>query len=420
MTLSDVAWPMDAGKRLRSAAMVREVATRCNLDVIVLFADADPDSCPVPPDVSARWEIVPPRPRTPIRAAIGCLLRLVPWQIGVQDWSEVRLAVGARGVSYDLVWFGALDHFAQLGRSVHGRTTVVDCDDVETEKLRRFLALPDSLALPRRDRLQRRLELPLWGRIQRRAVASADAVLVCSELDRIRLAAQAAKADSRAAARIVSVPNTYPQPTDVHTRRPIGACTLVVVANYGTDQNVDAASFAAKELLPVLRRVVPGARIRLVGRRIDRVSNLEGIDGLDLVGPVGSVSAELAQAHAVLVPIRFGGGTRLKVVEAFAYGVPVISTRAGAEGIDADDGKHLLLADTPTQIAAAVQRLLTERELPGQLSVAGLDLYDRKYRPQAAADAIGAILERLLGSGDERLGTAVAVPSRPRDRADQP
>lgn len=403
MTLADVAWPMDAGKRLRAASMVRAVAERCDVDVdvVVLFADADPHARPIPPDVEGRWEVLPATPRPPLRAALDVARHLVPWQIAVQDWEPARNLTAHRDGSYDLVWFGALDHFARLGRTVRASRTIVDCDDVETEKLRRFLALPRSAALPSADRVQRRIELPLWGRIQRRAVAAADAVLVCSDLDRRRLA-QATRSRPETAARIISIPNTYPEPTDQQCRRPQGPCTLVVVANYGTDQNLDAAAFAARELLPLLRHAIPGTRIRLVGRRADRLAEFEGIDGLDVVGPVESVAGELARAHAVLVPIRFGGGTRLKVVEALAYGVPVVSTRAGAEGIDATDGQHLLLGDSAIEITEAVRRLVREPGLQQRLAGSGRALYERCYRPQATTDAVGGLLELVLGSTGRR------------------
>lgn len=397
MTLADVAWPVDAGKRLRAASMVQAVAEHCDLDVMVLFADADPQARPIPPTVEGRWQVVAPSPKSAPRAAYDVLRHLAPWQVAVQDWTQVQRMLPDPNSAYDLVWFGALDHFARLRRTLVARRMVVDCDDVETEKLRQFLTLPPSVVLPWTDRIQRRIELPLWGRIQGKAVRTADAVLVCSDLDRSRLIAQAAPGDAVAAARIHSIPNTYPEPSELRSRVPQGPCTLAVIANYGTDQNLDAAAFVARELIGPLRAAIPQARVRLVGRRLDRLAEFRDIKGLDLIGPVDSVAQELSSAHAVLVPIRFGGGTRLKVIEALAYGVPVISTRAGAEGIEAADGEQLLLSDTPDEIVAAVRRLIQEPGLAERLSSAGRSLYERSYRPQATATAVGNLLGQLLG-----------------------
>lgn len=396
MTLADVAFPADAGKRLRAASMVQALAPRCELHVVVLFADADPSLRPLPPGVQASWHVVPPNLLPQARAAAEAVVRRLPWQVAVQDWSGARRSLSARDGAYDLVWFGALDHFARLRGTVRAERVIVDVDDVETEKLARALSLSSSPALPRLDRLQRRIELPLWGRLQREVVRGADAVLVCSELDRQRLALQAAPGDGAAAARIVSVPNTYTDPGSVPPRNPEGSCTVVVVANYGTDQNLDAATFAVHEVLPALRAAVPGARLRLVGRRPDRLAALVGAEGLDVVGCVESDAEELSRAHAVLVPIRFGGGTRLKILEALAYRVPIVSTTAGAEGIAAVPGEHLLIGDSPDEIVAAVRRLLVEGGLEQRLTAAGRRLYESRYQPSAAAATVAATLTRVL------------------------
>ena len=79
---------------------------------------------------------------------------------------------------------------------------------------------------------------------------------------------------------------------------------------------------------------------------------------LTVVGEVASMEGELARASVAVVPVRYGGGTRVKILESFAHRVPVVSTSLGAEGLDVEDGVHLLIADDPEQFAAAVVRLL--------------------------------------------------------------
>ena len=83
---------------------------------------------------------------------------------------------------------------------------------------------------------------------------------------------------------------------------------------------------------------------------------------MTVVGQVPDIDTELARADVVLVPIRFGSGTRLKILEAFAHRIPVVSTSLGAEGLDAVDEHHLLIADTPNAIAAACARLLEDED----------------------------------------------------------
>lgn len=398
MTLADVASPIDAGKRLRAEAMLRAVAQRCDVDLAVLFADADPVRRPLPDDISARWALVPHSVRSASAAGVSLVTRREPWESAVHDWGEVRRALDAFGDDHDLVWFGALHHFERLRAHVRAPRMIVDCDDVETEKIDNLLSLSGGPSSNLVTRLQRRIERPMWGRIQRRAVADADAVLVCSELDRNRLLAQAAAGDARARQRVVSIANTYPDPGRLTRRCPQGVLTLAVVANYGTDQNVDAADFAVREILPALRLKVPEARIRFIGRCPERLKQINGIDGVDIVGPVDSVRAELSNAHAVLVPIRYGGGTRLKVLEAMAYGVPVLATPVGAEGIDAVAGQHLLLAETGEQFAEIACRVLTQPDFVAEMTSAARSLYERKYRPDAASSNVNTLLDRVLQS----------------------
>lgn len=393
MTLPDAAWPVDRGKRLRVESLVRSVASRCDVDAVVLWADGERSVRPFPPDVNVRrWQWLGPAPRPPLRSAVDLVGRAVPWQTAVHDWSAVGRAVASWPDDYDLVWFGALDHAVRLRTLRTVRRAVVDCDDVETEKLRAFLATPRRPGEPRVDRLQRRVELPLWARLQRHAVRHADAVLVCSELDRTRLtsATRSGRAD------VAVVPNTYRGPEQPVPRAGSLEVRVLVVANYGTDQNVDAAAFAVNQVLPLLRRAVPGAVLRLVGRAPERIAFLAPADGLHVIGPVDDLGPELAAATVVLVPIRYGGGTRLKILEAFAHGAPVVSTKAGAEGLDVVDGEHLLLGDEPGELVEALCRVVADPALRARLAAGGQALWRDRYSPAAGQRAVDAVLDRVL------------------------
>ena len=293
---------------------------------------------------------------------------------------------GLLGQTYDLAWLGGLDHNWGLRQQVKAGHIIVDCDDVETEKWRTYLRhLPAGGC--RLDRLQRRLELPLWARLQRSAVRNSDAVAVCSELDRGRLGSPV---------NAFVLPNTYPEPGQVR-RNPSAPPVFLMIANFTTEQNVDAAEFVVAEILPKLRAALPAARLRLVGRGRERIDHLSGADNLDIVGPVDDVAPELEQAAAVLVPMRFGGGTRLKILEAFAYRVPVVSTSLGCEGIAATDGEQLLVRDDPEAIAAACRDISESPDRAEKLSAAAYDLYHREYRPEAAVRVIRDEVGRVLG-----------------------
>jgi glycosyltransferase involved in cell wall biosynthesis len=102
-------------------------------------------------------------------------------------------------------------------------------------------------------------------------------------------------------------------------------------------------------------------------------------ENVTLTGFVGDVQPLLASAWISLAPIRLGGGTRLKILEAMSLGTPVVTTGKGAEGLAVRNGEHLLIADTPEAFAAAVLRLLKEPELHHQLADNACHLVSRKY-----------------------------------------
>jgi glycosyltransferase involved in cell wall biosynthesis len=414
VTLPDLAWPLHSGKRRRLASAVRGLAGVGTLDVAVLFADTGPGDSPVPPAVDlAAWGYLPPDPQPVARTAVRSLTQFVPWQIAVQPWPRAVELVSSWGPPYDLVWFGCLDHAVSLSSQRWAPRVLVDCDDVETAKLQRFLAVPPASRRPDRDRVQRRIEVPMWARVQQRVLRGADRVFVCSELDRQRLAG------SGPVDKIAVLPNTYPDVVPL-ARVPAGTCTVVMIADYANDANADAAHVAVEQVLPRLRARCADAVVRLVGRKVERVAELAGQPGVELVGEIAGeqVSAELRRAHAVLVPLRFAGGTRLKIIEALAYGVPVVSTSAGAEGLAVLDGVHALIADDPGALASAVLRLVDEPQLAARLTVAGRELYEARYRPDAAEAVVRAAVRDVLGLGappaDQQGGVELAdIASQP-------
>ena len=117
-----------------------------------------------------------------------------------------------------------------------------------------------------------------------------------------------------------------------------------------------------------------------------------------VVGTVPAMEPELARADIAVVPIRYGSGTRLKILESFAHRVPVVSTTVGAEGLEVVDGVHLLLADDPDAFAAACQRLLTEPDLRKRLVDAAEMLYREQFERSAARDRIQALVREVAGS----------------------
>jgi polysaccharide biosynthesis protein PslH len=138
---------------------------------------------------------------------------------------------------------------------------------------------------------------------------------------------------------------------------------VVFVGAMDWEPNVDAVKYFCAEIWPQIREKVPDARFRIVGRSPDRrVQKLAG-DSIEVTGRVRSVVEHLREAAVVVVPLRIGGGTRLKIYEAMAAGKAVVSTSVGAEGLDVHHGEDSILADTTQSFAEAVVTLLCDDSL---------------------------------------------------------
>ncbi len=157
--------------------------------------------------------------------------------------------------------------------------------------------------------------------------------------------------------------------------------------------NFDAMDFFLRQVFPSVKAKCPGVTLRITGRTdgvsVDRLPLSEGVT---LTGYLDDVRPCVARSWACVVPLRQGGGTRLKILEAMALGTPVVSTSKGAEGLEATPGEDILIADEPTAFAEAVLRLLDDRALRARLATNGRKLVESQY----GWEGIGERLDQLL------------------------
>jgi len=138
---------------------------------------------------------------------------------------------------------------------------------------------------------------------------------------------------------------------------------VIFVGAMDWEPNVAAVRYFCAEIWPSIMAKAPQARFRIVGRNPDRrVQELAG-SAVEVTGRVPSVVDHLREASVVVVPLRIGGGTRLKIYEAMAAGKAVVSTSVGAEGLDVHHGKDIMLADSPGNFAESVITLLADADL---------------------------------------------------------
>ena len=195
----------------------------------------------------------------------------------------------------------------------------------------------------------------------------------------------------------------YFRPTGAETVEPHG---LVFTGSMDWLPNEDAIQFFTREILPLVRERVPQVKLTVVGRKpYASLLELAGRDpSIVVTGRVEDVRPYMERAAAYVVPIRVGGGTRLKIYEAMAMEKPVVSTTVGAEGLPLRDGEDLLLADTPRAFADAVVRVLEDAEFARRLGARAAAGVRERFGWERVADQFAELCERAvaLGAGAER------------------
>ena len=199
-------------------------------------------------------------------------------------------------------------------------------------------------------------------------------VVVVSEVDRQRCLR------SHPGRRVLVVPNgvdcTTIRPGPTHES---GRAVLLFTGDMSFDPNVQAACALVAQVLPRVRRVRPEVELRLVGRNPHpRVLALEA-PGVVVTGEVPEMLPYLQAATVYAAPLQTGAGTRTKLLEAMAAGLPVVTTRVGLEGIEAADGREVVIADDPEAAAAAILRLLGDPAARHRVGGAARQLAEEKY-----------------------------------------
>jgi glycosyltransferase involved in cell wall biosynthesis len=155
---------------------------------------------------------------------------------------------------------------------------------------------------------------------------------------------------------------------------------IVFSGNMEYHPNTSAVRFFRREVWPRLRERWPGLVWRLLGKNPAAVSPFTSGDArIQVTGAVEDAVIEIARAKVAVVPLLSGSGTRLKILEAWAAGTPVVSTFLGAEGLPVREGEHILLADNPVDFAEAVSRLLASNHLRRQIGAAGRLLLEKEF-----------------------------------------
>jgi glycosyltransferase involved in cell wall biosynthesis len=234
-----------------------------------------------------------------------------------------------------------------------------------------------------------------WRKLRREELGTyrdADGVSLCSAADERRLLNQVPGLRTAVIPNAADVEYYQPRRTDPS---PDGR-TVVYFGLLSTIPNIDGVIHFVQDIWPRIAEAYPKARCKIIGGRPP--PSLLALAGprVELTGFVSDLRPHLAAAAAVVVPLRLGGGTRLKIVEAMAMGKAIVSTSLGTEGIDAVPGRDLLVEDQPAAFADAVHRLLAEPGLAARIGQSARQLAVDRYSWSEAARALQGFYRRIL------------------------
>jgi len=232
-------------------------------------------------------------------------------------------------------------------------------------------------------------------RFTRQLLKGVDLVTVTSEAERTLFASLIDRPE-----RCIVVPNVLDLQEYTGDFGPRDLNRLLYAGSFGYIANYEAMKWFATEVFPQIQGREQ-LKIRVTGNTAGRdlTPLRDGCPQIEFTGFVDDIRPYFAQSGVCIVPILAGGSTRLKIVEAMAWGTPVVSTRIGAEGLEVTHERDILLADTPDEFAAMIERLVQDRDLWVRLSAAGRELVAERYSADRMYEQYRDILAALKQSG---------------------
>jgi glycosyltransferase involved in cell wall biosynthesis len=386
---TELPWPLDGGGKLRTFESLKSLSALARITVLSVAEPGTPDIHRAA--LEARLpgvRVLPPVPhRIRIRRDPGQLLRTAMISLGRglpylaakfenREYLQKALALAAE-FRPDLVWCDHLNvfHAAVLARGAApgNPALVLDEHNVESDLFRRA-AGAGILAGPAR------LEAFRARRFEMAALLAADRVVAIGPEDATRLAALGGGD---------RVHTVLPSVGELPERRPPPPANgpVVFLASLSWPPNAEAARFLGLEVLPRLRRLVPGVRVLIGGRGLG-AADLRALRaaGAEPVGFVADAERFHREASVAVVPVLSGSGISMKLLDALKAGVPVVSTTVGARSLPVADGREVLLADGAEAFAAAVARAITDGDLRQRL-VEGARAYLQRHHVAAVIRA---------------------------------
>lgn len=387
-------WPLNMGSKIRIYHTLRELA-RAGYGVTLLSLSDEPygrEEIKALRPHCAGLSIVPVPKRSQLKATWRALLSSTPYRVAKFESAEFRRRVAeALREPYDVIWVHFLETLPYLPKEPGWKKKpVVVLDQHNADEC--FWATYARQGSPW-VRLFAWQNLWKLRRLQRSALSCVDVVLSVSKEDaaftRTRL--------PNSSTEVWVVPNGV----DTEQLKPSGdegqRDVVIFVGAMDVLMNIDAVERFAKEIFPKVRAVIPQVEFWIVGRNpVPRVRALSVLPGVHVTGSVKDIRPYCDQAKVAVAPFRYGGGTKLKVLEAMALGIPVVATPIGCQGIEAADEQHLFVEEKVEAFAQRVIQLLRDDNLCRRMALEARRLVEQRYGWQSILREPVIRLEELV------------------------
>ncbi len=381
-------WPLNSGKRIRSYNLTKYIADRHDVRYLA-YGLPSQDSYGAIQEIGAKP--VPVRRRIPVNHGPMFYLRLLmnllsPYPYIVDRHRSRKFAAAFReqmeSFQPDLIlceW----TPYAVFTQSVHGTPVVISAHNIEADIWRRYAE--------NEEKLLRRLYIALqWKKVRHfesTVFDSASGITTVSSLD----AAQARQLADRT--RIEVVDNGVDLDFFKSNARKPHSGRIVFTGSMDWRPNQDAMKYFVREIFPLLKSSEEPVDFYIVGRNPSPDIVALGADkDITVTGEVDDVRPYMEEASVYAVPLRIGGGSRLKILEALAMEQAVVTTAIGAEGLEVEPNRHVLIGDSPEDFAVQIRRLFKDPELGKNLGRSGRRLVERRY----GWEALGGRLDHFL------------------------
>lgn len=370
----EIPYPLDSGKRIRTFNLLVRLARRHSITLLCYGKAGDPGRAALE-QAGIRVRLV-----EPLAAEAGARLymRLFANLFSPYPFSVVK------------------HHTARFQKAFDDLRSRENWDLIQCEWTPYARFVPDNLTIPLMVSAHN-VESQIWGRRAGHSANPVEKLFFRTQEWKMRgferrallraAGSTAVTEDDAQTMREWQVPNVTLVPNGVdlnfYSQRtePEGPNEILALASLDWFPNVDSLRYFHAEIFPLIRKHQPAAMLRIVGRRPAESLRQEfsGIPGIEFVGEVENVRPYLDRAAVVVVPLRIGGGSRLKILEALAASKAVVSTSIGAEGLDLVPGEDFARADSPVEFARCVCELLASSDARRSLSENGRRRVQEKY-----------------------------------------